>query len=209
MLKPVVIENALSKEHCNFLYEYQTIKYLRTKYFYENGLFADQPFLGTLEDEPECKGSFVLFGDPAFDLVMMRQLESVEKYSGHELLPMVSNCRMYLKGNVIMSSRGTGRTEENITAAVHLGHDGSDKLYPFFVGLKTGESFQANLNVGDMIVYDGSITSNWREPCEHDYYGQVMLQYIKKGSVNHKVLDGRTHLGMPGGDYFNRHKKIS
>ena len=203
-----VVKKAIPEVHAKFLYEYQNVRYEATKHLYKNKLVQNNPIHGSFDNSPSTPGAFVLFGDPAFDLLMMNMLDTVKLESGDDLIPIISNARLYLKGHEIMATRGTGRSADNITAAIHLGHEGSvgDKLYSFFIQSPDGVVFQADLDVGDMVVYDGSSQKNWREPCEHDYYGQVMLQYGKSGT-GRKMLDGRSHLGIPGGDYFGKFKK--
>ena len=52
-----------------------------------------------------------------------------------------------------------------------------------------------------MLVYVGEC-QHWREPCEHNNYGQLKLHYTQKGSVTPEnepveILDGRSYLGTP------------
>ena len=189
-----VVKNIIPKDHAKFLYEYQNIRYEATKYLYENKLVQPSPIHGTFDDDLKTPGAYLIYGDPAFDLLLMNLQKRVMSESGEDLMPVASYLRLYFKGHELVGTRKSGRGPENITAAIHLGHEGSENIWPFYIQSLEGETFKADLDVGDMVVYVGEC-KHWREPCEHDYYGQVMLHYIKDGTG--EMLDGRTHLGVP------------
>ena len=189
-----VVKNVVPEAHANFLYEYINIRYEATKHLYYDKLVQENPIHGTFDDDPKTLGAYVLYGDPAFDLLMMNLLEKVKSESGEDLIPMTSYARLYFKDHELSGERPTGRGPENITAAIHLGSEGSPKIWPFYIQSPEGETFQADLGVGDMVLYVGECKHS-REACEHDFYGQVMSHYTKRGMG--KILDGRSHLGLP------------
>ena len=201
-----IVKNAVPKDHADFLYEYINIRCEATKYLYKEKLVKEHPknfplFHGTFDDDPKTLGSYMLYGDPAFDLLMMNLLEKVISESGENLMPMVTYARIYTKGHELSVERRTGRGPENITAAIHLGSEGSSKIWPSYIQSPEGETFKTELGVGDMVLYGGECKHS-REACEHDYYGQVMLHYTKQGFLApdnkpFKVLDGRRALGIP------------
>ena len=201
-----VVKNFVPEDHAKFLYEFINIRFEATKHLYKNKLVQPSPIHGFIDDEyDKTPGAYFIYGDPAFDLLMVNQLEGVKSESGEDLIPMNSSARLYLRDHS-MDNTGIEKGPENITAAIHLGSEGSSKIWPFYIKSPEGETFQADLGVGDMVVYAGECKT-WREPCEHDYYGQVMLHYSKKGSLTKdnkpvKILDGRSNLGLPKFDHY-------
>ena len=61
------------------------------------------------------------------------------------------------------------------------------------------EGVRVDLEVGDMLIYEGCKLEHWREPFEGDKCGQVFLHYnnVNGQFENINVFDGREKLGLP------------
>ena len=197
-----ILEKAITEVHAQFLYEYLNIRSEATKHLLENNLVERHPIHGDFDEGDWLSpgAPYVIYGDPMFDLEMMEQLEKVKDLSGEDLIPMVSYTRLYRKDDVLVKHNDRPWNRK-ITATIHLGSEGSNNSWPLYVQSLEGETAEVHLNVGDMLVYVGEC-QHWREPCEHDNYGQLMLHYTQRGSVTPEnepveILDGRSHLGTP------------
>lgn len=206
----ILVKEAISKEDAQTLYDYQKTRYKAVKSMYETKEVNEHVVQGSFDPAWLSPVFNWLYGDPHFDLLMMNQFETVKKQTGEDLMPMVSLARLYKKDDDLKKHHDR-MWDRKITATIHLGsegflgqtEDGSEipNTWPFFCQLDGGETCQANLAAGDMLIYLGEC-DHWRETCEHDYYGQVMLHYTQRGSVTGEgkpveIFDGRTHFGVP------------
>ena len=65
---------------------------------------------------------------------------------------------------------------------------------------------RVDLEIGDMLIYEGCKLEHWREPFEGDNCGQVFLHYnnVNGQFKNMNVFDGREKLGLPSWQKKNR-----
>lgn len=196
----ILVKNVISEDHAKFLYEYQKTRHKIIKELYETKEVNEHVVQGSFDPAWLSPIFYWLYGDPHFDLLMINQLEMIKEKTGEDIMPMTSLARLYKKDDEL-KPHPDRIWDRKITATVHLGSEGSINTWPFFCQLDGGETCQANLAVGDMLIYLGAC-HHWRKPCEHDYYGQVMLHYTQRGSVTGEgkpveIFDGRTHFGVP------------
>ena len=207
----ILVKEAISKEDAQTLYEYQKTRYNTVKALYETKEVNEHIVQGKFDPALLSPIFTFLYGDPHFDLLMMNQLELIKEKTGEDLIPMVSMAKLYKKDDELVNHVDNYLVDRKITATIHLGSEGlmgqleDDSVvpmtWPFFCQLNGGQTCQANLAVGDMLIYLGEC-NHWRETCEHDYYGQVMLHYTQRGNVtkNNKpveIFEGKTNLGLP------------
>jgi hypothetical protein len=126
----------------------------------------------------------------ALDAVLLGARERVEDVSGCRLLPTYAYGRLYLHGNVLTPHRDRPACE--VSASVHLGHDGGDPALWF------EPDHRVELDVGDGVVYLGITTSHWRDRFEGTSHGQLFLHYVQEegGFADHR-LDRRPNRFPP------------
>ena len=97
----VVIRKALSKELCDFIYNYMLIQRdavdLMMKH---NQLNPYNPFMGTREDK-QIPGAYSKYGDWAMEALLVKMIPIMKKKTGLELIPTYSYTRLYEKGNIL------------------------------------------------------------------------------------------------------------
>jgi hypothetical protein len=196
----ILVKGVISKDHGRFLYEYQKTRCSAVIELYKNKEVYKHVVQGDFNPAWLSPVLYWLYGDPHFDLLMMNQFETIKEKTGLDIMPMVSLARLYKKDDFL--GRHPDRIwDRKLTASVHLGHEGTNDTWPLILQMGEGETYQINLGVGDMLIYLGEC-DHWRMPCQHSYYGQVMLHYTLRDSVSPdnkpvEIFDGRTHFGVP------------
>ena len=182
-----VVKEAISFELANFLYNYFLLKREAVDYMYSNNWVYDNGMLGTWKDQ-QIPNTYSIYGDAAFDTLLMKVLPVMKHETGLDLIPTYSYARIYKKGDILHKHKDRPSCE--ISTTLNLGGD----PWPIFL-----EGEQVDLNVGDMLIYEGCKLEHWREPFEGEHCGQVFLHYNdKKGEFKDiNIFDGRDKLGTP------------
>ena len=191
--KYIVIENFITPEFANFLYEYvkmsaQLSASCVEKYGYK--VFNNQPNLLGLWSDPQADGCYSKYGDPAFDTLLKIKTPVLAKILGLKLLPTYSYHRLYTKGAELL--KHTDRPSCQISSTMTLGYN-SDYNWPMCVGDKKIE-----LKPGDCIIYRGCEVEHWREKFTGTNHAQVFFHWNEDDGKGEKY-DGREHLGLPNG----------
>jgi len=203
-----VVRHAISAELANFLYIYFQNRKNSTDYMqkmkYLSPLDKDQ---GHFKD-PSIPNSFSIYGDPAFDTVLIGLRNKVEKHTKLKLYETYSYARIYKKGDVL--PRHKDRFSCEISISLNYGGD----PWPLFIepdktkgGLNKHRKYipantkgvKINLNPGDMLIYRGIDCEHWREPFEGELCAQVFLHYnnIKTTLADFNKYDTRPFLCLP------------
>ena len=203
-----VVKQAISLELANFLFNYFLLKRDAVKYMYENQWTYDSGILGTWSDE-QVPNTFSVYGDPAFDTLLMKVLPVMREQTGLDVLPTYSYARVYKKGDIL--KRHKDRPSCEISTTLNLGGDpwpifidptGSDNVVDEYKNIhkpNAPKGERVDLEIGDMLIYEGCKLEHWREPFEGEHCGQVFLHYNnKKGEFKDiNIFDGRDKLGTP------------
>ena len=193
MGKYKVVKEAISFELANFLYNYFLLKREAVDYMYKNNWTHDGgEMLGTWKDE-QIPNTYSIYGDPVFDTLLMKVLPIMNRETGLEVIPTYSYARIYKKGDILHKHKDRPSCE--ISTTLNLGGD----PWPIFL-----EGKQVDLDVGDMLIYEGCKLEHWREPFEGEHCGQVFLHYNnKKGEFKDiNIFDGRDKLGTPNWKHY-------
>ena len=197
-----VIEEAVSKELATFLYNYFKIRRLATNaYFNHKIIKPEEKMFGTYND-PQIPNTFSIYGDVAFDTLLIKLQNTMQEVTGLSLYPNYSYARLYKTGDEL--HRHKDRFSCEISTTLFLGGD----KWPIFLepsGKKGRAGKKIDLNVGDMLVYKGNILEHWRDPFSGAESAQVFLHYTNtktKGALEN-IYDGRPHVGIPN-DKINR-----
>ena len=187
-----VVKEAISFELANFLFNYFLLKREAVYYMYSNNWMHDNGVLGTWKDE-QVPNTYSIYGDPVFDTLLMKVLPVMQRETGLDVIPTYSYARIYKKGDILKKHKDRPSCE--ISTTLNLGGD------PWSIFL---EGEQVDLNVGDMLIYEGCKLEHWREPFEGEHCGQVFLHYNnKKGEFKDiNIFDGRDKLGTPNWKHY-------
>ena len=191
-----IIKKALSKEVCDFLYEYFKMRRQGLELMIGSRLIS--PFVnywGTFGDA-QIPDSFACYGDPAFDSLLPKLKSIMEKITGLTLLETYTYARLYKQGDVL--NRHKDRFSCEVSATLHLGGT-KWPIYADKTGGKDEEGARIDLDVGDMLVYEGEKIEHCRYPLHGEECAQVFLHYNDKNTKHSKQnrFDGRECLGIP------------
>ena len=186
----VVVKNFLSKEFCNFAYDYCKMKALvALKLKNSQNILYKKSIHGTFDD-PQAIGCFSMYSDTFMETILRRSLPKIQEITGYELLPTYSYWRLYQKGNELKDH--IDRESCEISATLCIGYD-SHYSWPMFVGNKS-----LITEPGDIILYKGAELNHYRKPFEGRYHAQTFLHYVDKyGKYKQYNCDSRPTLGMP------------
>ena len=189
-----VVKQAINYELANFLYNYFLLKREAVEHMYNTNMTYDNGMLGTWGDT-QIPNTYSIYGDPAFDTLLMKMLPVMKKETGLDVVPTYSYARMYKKGDELKKHKDRPSCE--ISTTLNLGGD----PWPIFL-----ENNKVVLEIGDMLIYEGCKLEHWREPFEGDNCGQVFLHYNNANGQfkNMNVFDGREKLGIPSWHKKNR-----
>ena len=191
-----VLREVLSKELCDFIYNYFKLKRKGLELMLGEKLIS--PFVdywGTWNDS-QAPNSYSCYGDPVMDSLLPKLKPLIEKATHLKLLETYSYARLYKHGDIL--KRHKDRFSCQISATLHLG--GTD--WPIYVdntGGKDEEGTRIDLNIGDILCYKGEKIEHWRYALYSDDCAQVFLHYNDATHKNAKQnkFDGREFLGIP------------
>ena len=189
-----VVKQAINYELANFLFNYFLLKREAVEHMYNTNMIYDNGMLGTWGDT-QIPNTYSIYGDPAFDTLLMKMLPVMKKETGLDVVPTYSYARMYKKGDELKKHKDRPSCE--ISTTLNLGGD----PWPIFL-----ENNKVMLETGDMLIYEGCKLEHWREPFEGDNCGQVFLHYNNANGQfkNMNIFDGREKLGLPSWQKKNR-----
>ena len=189
-----VVKQAINYELANFLFNYFLLKREAVEHMYNTNMTYDNGMLGTWGDT-QIPNTYSIYGDPAFDTLLMKMLPVMKKETGLDIVPTYSYARMYKKGDELKKHKDRPSCE--ISTTLNLGGD----PWPIFL-----ENNKVVLEIGDMLIYEGCKLEHWREPFEGDNCGQVFLHYNNANGQfkNMNIFDGREKLGIPSWQKKNR-----
>ena len=182
-----VVKQAINYELANFLFNYFLLKREAVAHMYDTNMTYDSGLLGTWKDD-QIPNTYSIYGDPAFDTLLMKVLPIMKRETGLEVVPTYSYARLYKHGDEL--KRHKDRPSCEISTTINLGGES----WPIFV-----EGTEVLLDIGDMLIYEGCKLEHWREPFEGENCGQVFLHYNNVNGPNNdiNIFDGRDKLGLP------------
>lgn len=202
-----IIKKAIDPELADFLFYYFLLKRQAAATMFDSKFLS--PF--TLEwgrwDDPQVPGTYSIYGDVAFETLLYKLLDVMQKTTDKELYCNYSYARIYKNGDVL--KRHKDRYSCELSTTLFLGGD----KWPIYLsknpkdGKHTDKGYQASkakgikvdLNPGDMLVYRGCDLEHWRDEFKGEDCAQVFLHYTDKKNKGAKEneFDGRPHLGLP------------
>ena len=182
-----VVKQAINYELANFLFNYFLLKREAVAHMYDTNMTYDSGLLGTWKDD-QIPNTYSIYGDPAFDTLLMKVLPIMKRETGLEVVPTYSYARLYKHGDELKKHKDRPSCE--ISTTINLGGES----WSIFL-----EGTEILLNIGDMLIYEGCKLEHWREPFEGENCGQVFLHYNNVNGPNNdiNIFDGRDKLGLP------------
>ena len=173
-----VVKQAISYELANFLFNYFLLKREAVTHMYDNNMTYDNGMLGTWKDE-QIPNTYSIYGDPTFDTLLMKVLPIMKKETGLEVVPTYSYARIYKKGDIL--KRHKDRPSCEISTTLNLGGEpwpifldptGSDNVIDEHKNIhkpNAPEGERVDLEIGDMLIYEGCKLEHWREPVSYTH----------------------------------------
>ena len=195
-----IIKKVVSKDICDFLFQYFLIKDVATKYMFDTRYLSPYNYdMGTFIDS-QAPGYYSIYGDPATETILINLKNKIEKELKFKLVETYSYARVYRKGAIL--ERHIDRAECSFSTTLNLGGD----MWPIYLdtsGKKNQKGIKVELSPGDMLIYKGQAHEHWREEFKGDVCVQTFLHYdeFKKGNK----YDGRPTVGLPC--FFRQEKK--
>ena len=187
-----VVKEAISFELANFLFNYFLLKREAVGYMYSNNWTYDNGVFGTWKDQ-QVPNTYSIYGDPVFDTLLMKMLPVMNRETGLDVIPTYSYARIYKKGDILHKHKDRPSCE--ISTTLSLGGD----PWPIFL-----EGKQVDLDIGDMLIYEGCKLEHWRDKFEGENCGQVFLHYndVNGQFKDINIFDGRDKLGTPNWKHY-------
>ena len=154
-----IVKQAVSWDMANFLLNYLTIKREVTKKLTEDGYKDNSDLIGTIGipvEESQVSGGnemFYMYGDVAIDTLLLKVKRKVEAVVEEKVWPTYSYARIYSQDSFLKPHKD--REECEISCSMFLG----GTKWDFFI-----ENEKIDLNIGDMVIYEGKEVEHWREP---------------------------------------------
>ena len=203
-----VIRGAISKEVADIAYRYLQISAEADHWMLNNGVtHAGNKLVGNFNDT-QVPGSYAKYGDRLMETLLIKTIAVMQKKTGLKLVPTYSYTRLYRNGNIL--KRHKDRPSCEISTTINLGGDpwpifidgtGADTVIDEYKNIhkpNAPKGERVDLEVGDMLIYEGCKLEHWREPFEGDNCGQVFLHYnnVNGQFENQNIFDGRPKLGV-------------
>ena len=179
-----VIKQIISKELCEFLSEYVTLK---TK------------IKPNIKKNDALTGVHREYGDLVMETLLAKLHPAVEKATGVELWPTLSFYYHYKNGNQLTPHKD--RSSCQFVAGLCIDADSDFKKkqdgWPLIINDK-GTPTPIALDYGDMVIFKGHETEHWREPFTGTWFISAIFGYVdKRGPFNFQKYDQRKMLGKP------------
>ena len=183
-----VIRNAISKELADIAFTYLQISAEADHWMLTNQTTHEGNYLvGNFKDQ-QVPGSYAKYADRLMETLLVKTIPVMRAKTGLDLIPTYSYTRLYRTGNIL--NRHKDRPSCEISTTLNLGGD----PWPIFL-----EGKQVDLDIGDMLIYEGCKLEHWRDKFEGENCGQVFLHYndVNGQFKDINIFDGRDKLGIP------------
>lgn len=143
----------------------------------------------------QVANSLGIYGDPAFDTLMLMCLPSVEAVVGKKLLPTYTYARIYFNGADLLPHLDRDECEHSVSLS--LGGT-AEALWPLWFKKEEAEPEYAAMYEGDAVIYSGNKVHHWRDRFEGETQFQVFMHYVDAdGDHKDQLFDTRPYIGLP------------
>jgi hypothetical protein len=145
--------------------------------------------------DAQVANSLGIYGDPAFDTLMLMCLPMVEQTVGKKLLPTYTYARIYFNGADLLPH--TDREECEHSVSLSLGGQ-AEALWPLWFKNGENEPEYAAMYEGDAVIYQGNKVHHWRDKFEGETQFQIFIHYVEaEGEYKEQLFDTRPYIGLP------------
>ncbi|MBT6538522.1 MAG: hypothetical protein HOL58_03455 [Francisellaceae bacterium] len=182
--EPIVVQQAIPKPLLGLLSGYILSKYRQD--FYEESRDHQVP------------GSRAIYGDTLIESLLSSYCTVIEAYTGLELWPTYSTCRVYSKGQSLPKHHDRNSCEITVSICVNLDKSNvneADYSWPIYIQSgSTNDSY--NIHPGDALIYRGISNVHWRNKLTANRQVQILLHYVdKNGAFKNYKNDFRDGVG--------------
>ena len=175
----VIIRNFINSDFSDYLQNYFRI-------LYEGGYLKS--------GDPDAPNSPCIYGDPAFDCLLLKKKQDVEKAVSKNLIPQYSYSRIYQPKSILTKHLDRSSCEYSVTLS--LGGE-YEEMWPIWIKDYNGVEHCIKLDSGDAMIYDGVTCEHWRDEFKGEKQYQVFMHYVDiNGKFKDIKYDGRSHLGI-------------
>jgi len=136
-----------------------------------------------------------IYGDPAFDTLMLMGQAMVEEVVGKKLLPTYTYARIYFNGADLLPHVDRDECEHSVSLS--LGGQ-SELVWPLWFKNGEAEPEYAAMYEGDAVIYQGNKVHHWRDAFEGETQFQVFMHYVEAdGDYKDQLFDTRPYIGLP------------
>lgn len=195
--KYVVVENLVSPDVINFLYNYFILKGCTNREFNDSSEADKQTYNDFL------KGSY---NDLAAETLLSQLDKTLSHIVQKNLCPTYSYSRLYVTGEELKVHSDRPACQYSVTVniggdpwSIYYGIlDPSSKDGVLYNGKKVKILNEITLKPGEGAVYMGEELLHWRDPFEGDHCVQTFLHYVDEDDENYKnqKYDGRHNIGF-------------
>lgn len=179
----IVIRNAVSKELCSFLATEFNLLQDIYKAMYPGYDPADM-----------CAGTFARYAPLPFETLSVTLKPVIEQAVKMKLHPTYSYARIYY--NKTELNKHKDRASSEVTVSICIEKDPVD--WPLYIKTDSGQEYEINLELGDIVIYSGRTHEHWRNPFKGTKQIQAFLQYVNaEGDDAWLKWDTRPCLGLP------------
>ena len=145
--------------------------------------------------DDQAPNSFCIYGDAAFDTLMVMCVPIIEKQLKREIIPQYTYARIYLKNSIL--EEHVDRPECEISVTITLGGE-YDRLWPICIKDYEDNTNCIELDIGDAMIYYGSDLKHWRNKFNGISQYQIFSHYVyADGKYKDRLYDGRNNIGLP------------
>lgn len=142
----------------------------------------------------QVANSVGIYGDPAFDTLMLMCMQKVEEVVGKKLLPTYTYARIYFNNANLLPHVDREECEHSISLS--LGGD-YDALWPLWFKNGDKDPEYAAMSIGDAVIYQGNKVHHWRDEFQGQRQFQIFMHYVEaEGEYKDKLYDTRPYLGL-------------
>jgi len=195
--KYTIVKKVLSKELCELIYNYFTMKKQVCLTIENHKYFPpSETIMGTHTLDEQIPNTYSSYADILSETLLLKIHPIMEKSTGLKLNPSYTYTRVYKKGDEL--KRHKDRFSCEISTTLNIGGDHWD-IYLEPSGKEGMKGVKVSLNPGDMLIYKGCELEHWRNKFKGKECCQIFLHYNNKKTPGSKfnLFDKRPHLGLP------------
>jgi len=121
--------------------------------------------------DQQCPDSYVSYGHPVNEALLMTVLPIYEKVTGKSLSPTYSYSRIYWKNAILEKHKDRASCQYSATLCIDI----DPEPWPIYM-----EETPVTLMPGDLVFYKGMDVVHWRKPYEGKQQIQIFLHYVDK-----------------------------